>query len=28
LRFKASKEGVTLLGTDPELPAPAADSSP
>ena len=28
LRFKASKEGVTLLGADPELPAPAADSSP
>lgn len=28
LRFKASKEGVSLLGADPELPAPAADSSP
>lgn len=28
LRFKASKEGVTLLGAGPELPAPAADSSP
>lgn len=28
LRFKASKEGVTLIGADPGLLAPAADSSP
>ena len=28
LRFKASKEGVILIGADPEPPAPPADSSP